>query len=175
MDSSAQVLAIGAGIAGCSTAYHLAQLGLTDVVVVEQGPLFATGGSSSHAPVLVFQTNGSQTMTQLARYTVERFTSQDLDGRPSFHRVGGIEVAVRYGVGSYQHRAIPVHTSEFAATATSGNGAEAPSGGGDRAGMASVHPSTPEDFKQPWSDACELLPVLEQTDIAEDMNQRMRC
>ncbi|WP_116040735.1 GcvT family protein [Amycolatopsis palatopharyngis] len=93
MDSSAQTVVIGAGIVGCSTAYHLADLGITDVLVLEQGPLFATGGSSSHAPGLVFQTNAAQLLSQLAAYTVERFTSDELDGKPCFHQVGGIEVA----------------------------------------------------------------------------------
>ncbi|MGH3665854.1 MAG: FAD-dependent oxidoreductase, partial [Egibacteraceae bacterium] len=93
MDSHAQVVIIGAGIVGCSTAYHLSQLGCTDVVVVDKGPLFATGGSSTHAPGLVFQTNPSQTMTELARYTVERYGAATLDGQPCFHAVGGIEVA----------------------------------------------------------------------------------
>ncbi|EQD85210.1 glycine cleavage system aminomethyltransferase T [Saccharopolyspora erythraea NRRL 2338] len=337
MDSGAQILVVGAGIVGCSAAYHLSLLGATDVLVVEQGPLPATGGSSSHAPGLVFQTNASQTMTQLARHTVRTWAGAEVDGRPCFHQVGGIEVATtpqrwddlhrklglatawgveaellgpaevaeliphvpaervfgglhvpsdgiakpvraaefmarearrrgvrfvgdteitgfdvhngrirtvrtsrgdvsvetvlccagiwgpkvgalagvsipvqplahqyavtgpvpgldagrevaqpilrhqdssmyfrqihdRYGVGSYQHRAIPVSTGELAPTAAPGRGAEAPSGGGGWKGMASVHPFTPQDFKKPWSDACDLLPVLGGTDITEGMN-----
>ena len=35
---------------GASAAYHLAELGSTDVLVIDQGPLFETGGSTSHAP-----------------------------------------------------------------------------------------------------------------------------
>ncbi|MDA3646804.1 FAD-dependent oxidoreductase [Saccharopolyspora indica] len=93
MDSSAQVLLIGAGIVGCSTAHHLARLGVTDVLVVEQGPLFATGGSSSHAPGLVFQTNPSESMSRLATRTVETYAGLELDGLPCYHQVGGIEVA----------------------------------------------------------------------------------
>ena len=54
----ARAVIVGAGIAGCSVAYHLTKLGWRDVVVVEQGPLFETGGSTSHAPGLVFQING---------------------------------------------------------------------------------------------------------------------
>lgn len=63
------------------------------MTVVDQGPLPATGGSSSHAPGLVFQTNSSKTMTELARYTVEKFCSLDVDGKPCFLQVGGLEVA----------------------------------------------------------------------------------
>jgi len=93
MRSRAQVVVIGCGVVGASTAYHLTQLGCTDLLVLDQGPLFTTGGSSSHAPGLVFQTNPSKTMTQLARYTVELYQGLDLDAQPCFHPVGGIEVA----------------------------------------------------------------------------------
>lgn len=93
MGSSAKVVVVGAGVVGASTAYHLTQLGWTDVLVVDKGPLISTGGSSSHAPGLVFQTNPSKTMTELAAYTVELWTALDLDGQPCFRQVGGIEVA----------------------------------------------------------------------------------
>ena len=36
---SAQVVIIGGGIVGCSTAYHLAQYGYTDVVILERKTL----------------------------------------------------------------------------------------------------------------------------------------
>ena len=55
LPQQARAVIIGAGIVGCSVAYHLTKLGWRDVVVVEQGPLFETGGSTSHAPGLVFQ------------------------------------------------------------------------------------------------------------------------
>ena len=38
MIDHARVVIIGAGIAGCSVAYHLAKLGWTDIVVLDQGP-----------------------------------------------------------------------------------------------------------------------------------------
>jgi glycine cleavage system aminomethyltransferase T/glycine/D-amino acid oxidase-like deaminating enzyme len=93
MKSNATLVVIGAGIVGCSTTYHLAKQGWTDIVVVEQGPLFATGGSTSHAPGLVFQTNSSKTMTKLAQYTVELYSQLSTDEGPAFYPVGGIEVA----------------------------------------------------------------------------------
>lgn len=90
---SARTVIIGAGVVGASVAHHLAQLGRTDVIVLDAGPLPRTGGSSSHAPGLVFQTNPSRSMTQLARHTVELWNSLELDGEPCFLPVGGIEVA----------------------------------------------------------------------------------
>ena len=93
MKTHASVVIIGAGIVGCSTAYHLAQLGWKNIVVVEQGPLFATGGSTSHAPGLVFQTNASKTMTLLAKYTAELYSQLSTDEGPAYYAVGGVEVA----------------------------------------------------------------------------------
>ncbi|WP_338682496.1 FAD-dependent oxidoreductase [Streptomyces acidiscabies] len=88
-----RVVIIGAGVVGAALADEIAQRGWTEVTVVDQGPLPATGGSSSHAPGLVFQTNSSKAMTELARYTVDKFCSLDVDGKPCFLQVGGLEVA----------------------------------------------------------------------------------
>jgi glycine cleavage system aminomethyltransferase T/glycine/D-amino acid oxidase-like deaminating enzyme len=80
-------------IVGASLADELSARGWDQITVVDQGELPSTGGSSSHAPGLVFQTNGSKTMTQLAKYTVEKLVGLDLDGEPCFLQVGGLEVA----------------------------------------------------------------------------------
>ena len=93
MRDRAETVIVGAGIVGTSAAYHLAELGVTDVLVLDQGPLFETGGSSSHAPGLVFQTNGSRTMCRIAQDTVALYATLDLDGEPGWFGVGGIEVA----------------------------------------------------------------------------------
>ena len=93
MQSHARLVIIGAGIVGCSVAYHLTKRGWRDIVVVDQGPLFDTGGSSSHAPGLVFQTNASKLMTTLAKETVELYSDLVLDGEPCWYGVGSLEVA----------------------------------------------------------------------------------
>ncbi|MFB1298203.1 FAD-dependent oxidoreductase [Mycobacterium sp. pW049] len=88
-----KVVVIGAGIVGTSLADELTARGWTDVTVVDRGPLFATGGSTTHAPGLVFQTNPSKTMTAFARYTVEKFNALDHPDGWAFNPVGGLEVA----------------------------------------------------------------------------------
>ncbi len=93
MRDRAQTVVIGAGIVGASAAYHLAELGQPDVLVLDQGPLFETGGSTSHAPGLVFQTNGSRTMCRIAQDTVALYESLELDGQPCWYGVGSVEVA----------------------------------------------------------------------------------
>src|SRR6187549_1486198 len=93
MQDRAQTVIVGAGIVGASVAFHLAELGQSDVLVIDQGPLFETGGSTSHAPGLVFQTNGSRTMCRLAQDTVKLYEGLELDGEPCWYSVGSIEIA----------------------------------------------------------------------------------
>ncbi|MFD9906009.1 FAD-dependent oxidoreductase [Streptomyces sp. NPDC059063] len=88
-----RVVIIGAGIVGCSLADELTARGWTDVTVLEQGPLPAPGGSTSHAPGLVFRTSPCKTLSEFAQYTVEKFTSLRVDGLPCFNPVGGLEIA----------------------------------------------------------------------------------
>ncbi len=88
-----RIVIIGAGIVGCALADELSRRGHTDITVLEQGPLFRTGGSTSHAPGLVFQTTGSRTMTRLASATVAKYTRLASQGVRGFRAVGGLEVA----------------------------------------------------------------------------------
>lgn len=78
---------------GVNLADELVSRGWKDITVVEQGPLNMPGGSTSHAPGLVFQTNPSKTMTKLAKYTVEKMLSIKKDGEGCFNQLGGLEVA----------------------------------------------------------------------------------
>jgi glycine/D-amino acid oxidase-like deaminating enzyme len=83
------VVIIGAGIVGTNLADELVSRGWgNNITVIEQGPLELPGGSTSHAPGLVFQTNASKTMTAFAKYTVEKFLAMDC-----FNQVGGLEIA----------------------------------------------------------------------------------
>ncbi|EFY87157.1 Dimethylglycine Oxidase [Metarhizium acridum CQMa 102] len=88
-----RVVIIGAGIVGVNLADELVSRGWSDITVVDQGPLNMPGGSTSHAPGLVFQTNASKTMTLFAKYTVEKFLSLQEDGQSCFNQVGGLELA----------------------------------------------------------------------------------
>ncbi len=92
--TSPRIVIIGAGIVGANLADELARLGWTNTLVLEQGPLDIPGGSTSHAPGLVFSSNGSKSMTEFAQYTIEKYTGlKGADGTGSFLPVGGLEIA----------------------------------------------------------------------------------
>ncbi|KAF7556171.1 hypothetical protein G7Z17_g1617 [Cylindrodendrum hubeiense] len=93
MTSSQRVVIIGAGIVGTNLADELVSRGWTNITVVDQGPLDMPGGSTSHAPGLVFQTNGSKALALLATYTKNKLLSLEKDGQACFNPVGGLEIA----------------------------------------------------------------------------------
>jgi len=88
-----KIVIIGAGIVGCSLADELTERGYCDIVVIEKGKLWNPGGSTSHAPGVVFQTNGSRTMAQFAQQTVEKLFSLQHNAERCFLKVGSIELA----------------------------------------------------------------------------------
>ena len=92
MSTTPRVVIIGAGIVGANLADELTARGWDRVTVLDRGPLPLTGGSTSHAPGLVYQTSGSKTMTEFARYTVEKLLGMDAGGW-CFNQVGGLEIA----------------------------------------------------------------------------------
>ncbi len=67
LPSHSQVVIIGGGIVGCSLAYHLTKLGMTDVLLLERKTM--TSGTTWHAAGLVGQLRATQNMTKLAQYT----------------------------------------------------------------------------------------------------------
>lgn len=93
MKSHANVVIIGGGIVGCSTAYHLAKMGCKDVVVVEKAEL--THGSTWHAAGLVGQLRSSRSITQMLKYSVELYDKLEAEtGQPTgWKAVGGIKIA----------------------------------------------------------------------------------
>ena len=67
----ARVVVVGGGIVGCSVAYHLALMGWTDVVLLEQGQL--TSGTTWHAAGLVGQMRANRNMTRMSKYGIELY------------------------------------------------------------------------------------------------------
>ena len=69
--SSAKVVVIGGGVAGCSAAYHLAKLGWKDTILLERDQL--TSGTTWHAAGLVGQLGASATITKLRKYSLNLY------------------------------------------------------------------------------------------------------
>ena len=61
--SRARAVIIGGGVAGCSVAYHLARLGWTDIVLVEQHEL--TEGTTWHSAGFVGQLRSTVSATSV--------------------------------------------------------------------------------------------------------------
>ena len=94
LPARADVVVIGGGIVGCSIAYHLAKLGITDVVLLERRQL--TCGTTWHAAGLVPQLRATRTLTELAKYTSELFRTLEAEtGQATgFRQNGSIGVAL---------------------------------------------------------------------------------
>ncbi|MDR6756860.1 4-methylaminobutanoate oxidase (formaldehyde-forming) [Mycoplana sp. BE70] len=89
----AEAVIVGGGVAGCSVAYHLTKLGITDVVLCERKQL--TSGTTWHAAGLVTQLRATRRMTELAKYTGELFGELEAEtGQATgFKRNGSLRVA----------------------------------------------------------------------------------
>ena len=71
LPAQAQIVVIGGGIIGCSTAYHLARDHKADVILLEQGKI--TSGSTWHAAGLVGQLRSSASITKVLKYSVDLY------------------------------------------------------------------------------------------------------
>ena len=89
----ANVVIVGGGIAGCSVAYHLTKLGITDVVLLERKQL--TCGTTWHAAGLVGQLRATRNLTELAKYTAGLYHSLEAEtGQATgFKQNGSVSVA----------------------------------------------------------------------------------
>ncbi|PSQ30954.1 glycine cleavage system protein T [Halobacteriales archaeon SW_10_68_16] len=86
--SSADTVIIGAGIVGNSLAYHLAEMGRDDILLIDKGPLPDPGGSTGHASNFLMPVEHSKEMTHLTRRSIEQYKDMD-----TFENSEGIEVA----------------------------------------------------------------------------------
>ncbi len=77
LPTHAEIVIVGGGIVGCSVAYHLAKLGKTNVLLLEQGKL--TSGTTWHAAGLVGQMRPNRNMTQMSQYGIELYASLELE------------------------------------------------------------------------------------------------
>jgi 4-methylaminobutanoate oxidase (formaldehyde-forming) len=91
MQTQARAVIVGSGICGSSIAYHLAQRGWKEIVLLEQGPLIS--GTTSHAPGLVGQLRTSPSLVRLLQDSVALYRTLHVDGQPGFFEVGSLRLA----------------------------------------------------------------------------------
>ena len=89
----AHVVIVGGGVIGSSVAYHLTKLGLTDVVLLEQGQLSC--GTTWHAAGLVGQLRASESATRLVQYSTQLYAELENETGLSggYKQCGGVTVA----------------------------------------------------------------------------------
>jgi len=91
--TQARIVVVGGGIIGCSTAYHLAKMGVSEVVLLEKHKL--TSGSTFHAAGLVGQLRTNANITQLLGYSVELYKTleQETGLATGWKMNGGLRLA----------------------------------------------------------------------------------
>jgi len=89
----ARAVIVGGGVGGTSIAYHLAELGWTDIVLVDRAEL--TSGSTFHSAGLVGQLRSTVTLTRMMMYGVAlyRRLAAETGVDPSWHEVGSLRLA----------------------------------------------------------------------------------
>jgi heterotetrameric sarcosine oxidase gamma subunit len=93
LPARARVVVIGGGIVGTSTAYHLASLGWTDVLLLEQGRL--SSGTTWHAAGLLGQLRATESGTRLVQYSARLYDELEAETglATGLKRCGGVTVA----------------------------------------------------------------------------------
>ncbi len=93
MKTQAQVVVIGGGSVGCSALYHLTQLGMKDVVLIERDEL--TAGSTWHAAGNCPNFTTSWNLMKLQRYSTKLYASlaQKVGYDINYHITGSVRLA----------------------------------------------------------------------------------
>ncbi len=94
LPARARAVIIGGGVSGCSIAYHLAELGWQDVVLLERKQL--TCGTTWHAAGLIGQLRSSENLTRLAKYSAELYLrlEEETGVATGMRATGSISVAL---------------------------------------------------------------------------------
>ncbi len=103
--NTADVIIIGAGVIGCSTAYHLARLGISDVIVLEQEEV-GSGTSGKSAAMLSPHSCDDDWSLRLVRHSWTRYMEfEDEIGVPcGFRRTGWLSIADAAGAQEMERK-----------------------------------------------------------------------
>ena len=106
MQTTVDAVIIGAGVIGCSTAYHLARMGVTDVAVLEMGEV-GSGSSSKSASMLSLQLRSDALSIRRSKLSYERYMRFEEEiGEPiDYRRIGCLSLATEESVESLRKSA----------------------------------------------------------------------
>jgi 4-methylaminobutanoate oxidase (formaldehyde-forming) len=95
VNENARIVIIGGGVIGLAVAYHLAELGISDVILLERHQLGS--GTSWHAAGIVGPLRASLNLTRLAQYATELFPrlEEQTGQSPGYRQTGGLWLARR--------------------------------------------------------------------------------
>ncbi len=92
LPTRARIVVVGGGVGGTSVAYHLAELGERDVLLVERAEL--TAGSTFHSAGLVGQLRADPTLTRMNVHSVELYRRlQAGEHPPGWVESGSLKIA----------------------------------------------------------------------------------
>jgi glycine cleavage system aminomethyltransferase T/glycine/D-amino acid oxidase-like deaminating enzyme len=116
LPGAARVVVVGGGVGGTSVAFHLAELGERDVLLLDRDEL--TSGSTFHSAGLVGQLRADPTLTRMNSYSVELYRSLQAGENPvGWTESGGIKLAssperlaeIRRQIGWARSFGLPLH------------------------------------------------------------------
>lgn len=106
LPATAEIVIIGGGVIGCSSAYHLARMGVADIVVLEKGQI-GSGASGKSASMLSLQFCSDPLTARLAQYSYGRYMEfeAEMGVTLDFHRSGWLTVATAETAGRLREHA----------------------------------------------------------------------
>src|SRR5271168_1994625 len=104
LPKQARVVIVGGGVIGCSIAYHLTQLGWSDVVLLERAQL--TSGTTWHAAGLLTSLRDTETQTRLAKYSQDLYRKLEAETGQATGLIGcgSIQLAMTAGKAEEMRR-----------------------------------------------------------------------
>ena len=95
LPAQASVIVIGGGVMGCSTLYHLAQMGVSDTILLERNRL--TSGTTWHSAAQVRALRESRNLTRMIRTSIDLYA--------------GLEAATGQSVGWIRKGSLSIATT----------------------------------------------------------------
>jgi len=93
LPTHAEAIVIGGGIMGCSTLYHLAKLGVKDVILLERNQV--TSGTTWHSAAQVRQLRSTRNLTRLIQHSAALYAEleEETGQQTGWNKTGSLSIA----------------------------------------------------------------------------------